>query len=255
MKRSSDGLRRVPWVSLLTRASFRLSSLNPTGEKTHPWHPVLLGLVLTAAAFAQSPPTVDDLLNLTPPPATQPSEKGAPPTTTDDEGVPIDPELLRKLSGEEPADVFEKAIAEMGQASDRLGKQQDAGLETQRIQEGVLAKLDQVIEAVEAQQQQSSSQQQQQQQQQNGSQQNAQQQQQQSQGQAQQASQSNQGGNAPMGDNSAANPNIEERRVEWGNLPPRLRDELLQGLQEKSSAIYRELTDRYYRGLAERGKE
>jgi hypothetical protein len=214
--------------------------------------------LIAGTALAQSAPTVDDLLNLTPAPATQPADHAAAasPDATSDDGVPLDPDVLRKLTGAEPADVFEKAVAEMAEASDRLAKQRDAGLQTQRIQEGVLAKLDQVIEAVQKQQQQSSSSsQQQQQQQQNGSQQNAAQQQQQSSGQAQQAGRSNQGGNAPMGDNDATNPDIEERRMEWGNLPPRLRDELLQGMQEKSSAIYRDLTDLYYRYLAERGKE
>ena len=38
---------------------------------------------------------------------------------------------------------------------------------------------------------------------------------------------------------------------EWGNLPPRVRDELQQGLSEPFSSIYERLTEQYYQRLAE----
>jgi hypothetical protein len=206
------------------------------------------GLALFVAPALAPAQTVDELLNITPPPAqTQPADTAV---------TPLDPEVLRKLTGEEPGDVFESAVAEMSEASDRLAKERDAGDQTQRIQESVLAKLDQVIEAVEQQQQQQQNQSSQPQQQQHGSQQNQAKQQQQASAQQQdQASQSNTGGKAPMGNGQADGRPLSELRSEWGNLPPRLRDELLQGINEKFSPIYRELTEDYFRSTAEKGKE
>ena len=40
-------------------------------------------------------------------------------------------------------------------------------------------------------------------------------------------------------------------RAKWGNLPDRLRDALSQGLDEPYSQLYRSLTERYYKALAE----
>ena len=47
--------------------------------------------------------------------------------------------------------------------------------------------------------------------------------------------------------------NLEEERTEWGNLPERVRDMLLQGSKEKFSSLYKQLTREYYRRLAEEG--
>ena len=44
---------------------------------------------------------------------------------------------------------------------------------------------------------------------------------------------------------------MAERVDAWGNLPPRLRDELLQGLEDRFSPLYRDLTELYYQRLAE----
>jgi hypothetical protein len=38
----------------------------------------------------------------------------------------------------------------------------------------------------------------------------------------------------------------------WGNLPPRERDEILQGTRDRVLEEYREQIERYYRALAER---
>ena len=46
---------------------------------------------------------------------------------------------------------------------------------------------------------------------------------------------------------------IDETRIEWGNLPPRVRDQLLQGRSDKYSSHYERLTREYYRRLAEEG--
>jgi hypothetical protein len=44
---------------------------------------------------------------------------------------------------------------------------------------------------------------------------------------------------------------IDELRAEWGHLPRRLRDMLLQGRRERFSAFYEAMTRAYYRKLAE----
>ncbi|MEM6460143.1 MAG: hypothetical protein AAF710_12210, partial [Planctomycetota bacterium] len=44
---------------------------------------------------------------------------------------------------------------------------------------------------------------------------------------------------------------LDETRREWGNLPPRLREALTDGLDEPYSPVYRDETEGYYRALAE----
>ena len=190
-------------------------------------------------------PSLDDLLKL----------PGADKKPSDPAEPKLEPQA--RAPATEAADAFQKAIAEMAQAADRLRVRQDPGITTQRIQESVLSHLDAAIEAAkkqqQQQQQQAGSSQQQQQQQQTGSKQNQQQQQQQ---QANQATQANPGQFSP---GQATDPRlggaIEETRVEWGSLPQRLRDELEQGLGEKFSPIYQKLTEAFYKRLAEEGKE
>ena len=48
---------------------------------------------------------------------------------------------------------------------------------------------------------------------------------------------------------------LEELKQEWGQLPPRLREELSEGLGERFSPIYRLMTEAYYRRLAEEAGE
>ena len=47
---------------------------------------------------------------------------------------------------------------------------------------------------------------------------------------------------------------MEATRSEWGNLPPRVREELSQGLHEPFSPIYKEMTEAYYKRLAQESK-
>ena len=42
--------------------------------------------------------------------------------------------------------------------------------------------------------------------------------------------------------------------AEWGNLPPRTRDMVQQGVREKMSSVYRRWTEAYYRRIAEEAK-
>jgi hypothetical protein len=58
---------------------------------------------------------------------------------------------------------------------------------------------------------------------------------------------------APPGRQGDINTLLEETGSEWGHLPARVREMLKQGRGDYKSPLYRELTDEYYRRLAEEG--
>lgn len=229
---------------------------------------VLLGVVLCVQPvllWAQDEqPTLDELLDIRPP-------AGPEVTTPDTERTPSDPALpdtdLEKTPDHspqddpegQPQDLFDQTVMEMRDAADRLGQRFDAGIETQRVQESILDKLDQII--AQAKQQQSgggsggsggsdpSAQQQD-----VGSSQNAGAQQ----DMAGVASSGMGGGGGGGGagqvpPDASAGP-MQTHRSQWGNLPPRLRDELQQGFNEPFSSVYSELTGEYYRRLAQENR-
>ena len=165
------------------------------------------------------------------------------------------------------AAAFIDAVRDKDRVADRLGDARDPGLDTQRIQESILARLDQLIEA--AQQQQSSSSSSGSSSNQDSSAQNAGQ----DSGQGSQPQPGGAQGQAAAGQpgGDGENPGgfspgqvgpidpgqgaIDEVRSEWGSLPPRLRDELTNGLDEPYSPVYRNLTEAYYRRLAEEASQ
>ena len=228
-------------------------------------------VAMAALAVPLHAQTLDELLDLESP-ATQPTE--ARPTGGEVGGVEPGSAMDRRLSAEQAADAFDQAVEAMGRAAARLGDNADAGLDTQRVQEEVLAKLDQIIESAQQQQSESSSSSSSssssQAQNQDSQAQNAGQNQpgdskpgQTQPGQAQAQAQAQSDQQSPGGENSdrfspgQGGPNdpqprsLDEVRSEWGNLPPRLRDELTNGLDEPYSPVYRRLTEDYYRRLAE----
>lgn len=161
-------------------------------------------------------------------------------------------ELEQALSGEQLGDAFIQAVDLMGSVAQRIQTQKDAGVQTQRLQEDILRRLDQLISSMEQQQQQSSSSSsssssQQQQQQPNQPQ---QQQQQRSNG-----SESNEHASAPELQEGPLRPNLEPVTAAWGNLPARVRDQLLQGIDDRFSALYENMTEAYYKRLAEEASE
>jgi len=208
----------------------------------------------TAVGDGDTAPTLDELLNIAP-------SKPAPP--------PTEPRLLVP-EGDDTASVRQRSLDElfgrMRSVSQRLGGGMDPGLETQRIQESILAQLDQLIKAVKQSGPGSSS----------------------SSGGGSSGSTRRQdtgaAGNAPQGggrggdgssgrrpsgaatsagtsgstdelpEQPAGTGPLRQSRVEWGNLPPRLRDEVLQSVNERPSAAYRRLTEAYFRRLAEESK-
>lgn len=201
-------------------------------------------------------PTLDELLGLPKTPAPAPKDASAKdPASKDGEaqGEVKDPNaaaLDEVLSGKQINDAFEQAVALMGDASKRLNAGGDPGIDTQRIQEDIIKKLDQVLDSMQQQQQQSSSkskpQQRQTPQQPQGSQRQQQQQ------QAQQPSGENRGDTTPPGlQEGALRPGLEGARAAWGSLPQRVRDMLLQGSGDRFSAKYQAMTEAYYRKLAE----
>lgn len=202
-------------------------------------------------------PTLDELLGLSP----EAKKPGAatrdttPATTKGDDAAPLDatkPDLERLLSGEEIGEAFKRAVMLMGDAADRLDAQQDAGIDTQRIQEDAVKHLDQLLASLESQSKQSQSKS--------------------SKPKNSDPSQSSKPGAKKPGQEQGAQPTsgsgdqasqgppkqtgelkagLESARSAWGSLPARVRDTLLQGSSDRFSSKYQSLTERYYRKLAE----
>lgn len=197
---------------------------------------ILLGCLLVGGAAARSDdprvPTLDELLGLE-------SDAGA-----DDRRDALD----RALSAEEAGDQFRQAVALMGDAAGRIDGR-DLGLQTQRIQEDVLRRLDQVIEASQRQGGGGSS---------SSSSSSGQGQQQPSQSTQRQAGAASEAESEAMGPELTGTqlaPGVEPDGVTWGHLPARDREAVSQGVSDRYSALYRRLTEMYYRRLAEQEGE
>ena len=178
--------------------------------------------------------------------------------------------LQRSLDEASLQYLVQKALEGMRSASSRLTDQSDAGLGTQRIQEDVVKSLERLLEEAQKQQKKqqgsrssSSSASRSQQQRKSGepqdpSERNGQQRQpERSRAQGQQKSSSSASGDveAEVGtrdtDEAAVGGELSESRVEWGQLPERVRELVLQGRRDRVSTIYERLTREYYRRLAE----
>lgn len=192
-------------------------------------------------------PGLDDLLGLPgearPPrePADGEAGEGAERAKTD---------LDRKLELQEAAEQFKLAVELMGQTADRLERDADTGLATQRIQEDIIRKLDTLIAAAKRRQSQSSSSSSSQQQQD----QQSQPAQRQGGGRPQQTrGDGNNPGNLPSRQDGALRPTLSGTGAAWGSLPARVRDALRQGSSDRFSSLYEAMTESYYRRLAEEG--
>jgi TolA-binding protein len=162
------------------------------------------------------------------------------------------------LAGEEQGDAFEQAVRLMRESAERLESAGDSGVQTQRLQEEAIKRLDQLI--AQAQRQRSRQQQQQQQQQQSREQREQQAQRQSSQQQQAEAQGQNPGGTGDRdnpgrpGQAARLNPAQLAGSAAWGNLPAHVREALVQGLADRYSSMYQRLTEEYYRRLAEEPK-
>jgi len=197
-------------------------------------------------------PTLDELLGL---PKANPATPGQPAKPRPEAVDPTKTDLERKLSAREVAEGFKVAIDLMGETADRLQTSRDTGLTTQRMQEDIIRKLDQLIKAAEQQQQQSKKSSSKGQRDQQKNQPNQPQQQQQSQEERDAAGKGEPASDAmaPPGEDPNLNPGAAARGAAWGALPDRVRDALLQGNADKYSSLYQKWTEAYYRRLAEEG--
>ncbi|TVQ33375.1 MAG: hypothetical protein EA376_02445 [Phycisphaeraceae bacterium] len=201
---------------------------------------------------SERPRSLDDLLGI--------PEEDRPERRPDDDPGPADDSardlqqqrLERALTGSEISELFEQAVSEMKDVADRLQLGGDLGITTQRMQEDIVKKLETLIDQAEQQSSSSSSSSQQQASDSNEQQDVGQQPQrgQQDQQQSQQAS--GEPGESPPGGREGALPDVmDSARAAWGSLPERVRDTLLQGSSDRFSSIYRNMTEEYYRKLAE----
>ena len=235
------------------RPRSRGSECRPKG----PYGALILASVLawSAATVAQSdeppaadviPPTLDELLGLD----SDESESSAAEQARRDN----EQELERRLAAGEIGDVFELALEKMALSALLLDVKMQAGLGTQRVQLDVLANLDDLIDkAKQMQSQKSSSSSSQSQPDQSlpkpGSRQTGS-----SDASSQaSASQSGQATDPPPRQDGDVGTVLEESGTEWGHLPSRFREMLLQGRNEKFSSLYEHLTREYYKRLAEEG--
>lgn len=210
--------------------------------------PVCLALGIIAAGALSQPektspksdplPSLDELLGL---------EEQSPSTDPNDDA------LNEILSPREAGEALGDAVNLMDRVAQRMERDGDLSIATQRLQEDILRKLDQVIESAQNNQQQGGGGSSSSQSSSSSNQQQPNQQQQQGEGQ-QQGSPGNESGQESMpGGSSTASPGdaLAPDGVSWGALPQRVRDALSQGFSDKYSELYRSLTEEYYRALAE----
>jgi hypothetical protein len=226
-------------------------------------------------------------------PAQPPSPPPAPPSLDEalgmGDGAAADApgsDIDAALSGAPPKDILESALADM-RRSKALLDARESGLPARRAQESVVRKLDELIATAQRMQQEQDQQRQQQQQQGRqgqGSPRPGSGRPDRSQGAQPEGEQPGQGeprpaqggrrarandgdgrreGDAGEADStvppttvdpSDASAQFDESRVEWGQLPPRVREAVRQGVKDPMSAAYRRLTQEYYRRLAEGAK-
>ncbi len=215
--------------------------------------------VTASAALAQddedraASPSLDELLGL--PQSEQDEESRRAEEAAAHEAAEA---LRRRLEeGRRAMSAFAEAIEQMSISADLLDTRFDTGVGTQRIQEDIIAKLDHMIEqaAQQSSASRSSSRSSSGQPEQNR------QPQQQPQPQDQQARAPGERSDSQPGEGDQerelpamregdVNTPLAETREEWGALPERIREMLLQGKQERFSSLYEQLTRDYYRRLA-----
>jgi len=160
-------------------------------------------------------------------------------------------ELDRHLTPSQASGAQAELLTLLRQASRRLGTDLDPGVVTQRAQAEAVRRLEQLIDLQERNQTQSQSR--------SRSRQQQPQQQRQASQQSQAQQQASRGDNRQMVDPPARqdgtlSPPAPGAGARWGNLPDHVRDALSQGSSDRYSALYRALTEEYYRRLAEEPK-
>ena len=168
--------------------------------------------------------------------------------------------LEKSLDESSMSDLVQRALDGMKTASERLTDAKDAGLGTQRVQEDVVKTLDRLLQEAQRRQSKSSSSSKssgkrdhkQDPSEQNGQQQKQQQKKPTKSSQTSSSNDSNDDSREGTRDDAIAQTQeLNESRIEWGRLPERVRELVLQGRRDRVSTIYERLTREYYRRLAE----
>jgi hypothetical protein len=218
-----------------------------------PPEPVTDPPVADAPDAPDAPPSLDDLLEIE-----GEADSGAAETAAESERQRS---LDKALAEQKPEQAFQAAVTEMLQSVDRLREEQATGLGTQRLQERIVDRLQVMIDSAKKQQQQQQQQQQSSssssQQQDPGRRSEGEPEQQESQGSQRNEGEAQDGtSNQPPSPESADLEGVlDESRIEWGGLPPRVRDLITQGMRDQVSQLYRSLTEAYYRRMAEEASE
>lgn len=241
------------------------STTPPPAKEGNPPAPATPSAKPTSGAGPDSPPakprSLDDLLGV--PGAESGATEGASDAAEDEQAK----RLQRSLDEASLDDLVARAIDGMKSASQRLDQARDPGIGTQRIQEDVVRTLDRLLEEAGKQQKRksssSSSRRNSEQRGESGENEPSQQNGQQSgrsdanqSGEESQRSKSNSDSNSDSSDGTrddvaAEAGELDETRIEWGRLPERVRELVLQGRRDRVSTIYERLTREYYRRLAE----
>lgn len=220
------------------------------------------------ADAAKSPKSLDELLGV----PDGSSGSGDEPSSSASDAAEREQKrrLERSLDEASLQDLAQRALEGMRAASARLTDQSDAGLGTQRLQEDVVKSLERLLEEAQKQQKKqqssrssSSSSSRSQKKGQSGEPQDPNERN----GQQRRPNRSDKNGQQqPSGaasgeaeaeagvrdtDEVAQGGELSESRVEWGQLPERIRELVLQGRRDRVSTIYERLTREYYRRLAE----
>jgi hypothetical protein len=215
--------------------------------------PVLFATQVTPAALDAPEPEADKPTKQDEPLPTLDELLGIETDTVPGDGIiedANDAALEEVLSPQQAGEAFSQAVSLMDQVASRIGINNDLSITTQRLQEDILRKLDQVIDSANSNDSQgggsSSSQSS------SSDQQQPNQQQQEQPGEG--SNPSSESGESPMpGGTSTAEPGeeIAPDGVSWGALPQRIRDALSQGISDQYSELYRTITEQYYKSLAE----
>jgi hypothetical protein len=199
---------------------------------------------------ADALPSLDELLGL--------DEDDSEASAADQAQQEVDQELQRRLHEVELSDIFTQALEKMALSVQLLQVDFESGLATQRVQQDVLEKLDQLIDrARELSQRHSESCQCSECRSKRA---DGQRKPGDKPGSRQAGSRRNDGPSSegraiepPPGREGDINTVLEETGTEWGHLPVRIRELLRQGRGDYKSPLYRQLTEEYYKRLAEDG--
>ncbi len=253
-------IRQMPAMSILFLSSFFYASLQAA-----PPNPPTVSPPPNASGGAQDAGrSLDDILGI------PESERGGSRGADEIERAKREGAVERALTGQPTlADLMQRALTEMKTSQARLKDAEDTGLGTQRAQEAALKALDALIASARQQQQQqsssssSSSSQSQQSRGENGDPSEGSGEEKQAEQSGSESSKPTDGGaekNAQSGSASDtptafeqgdAGAELREARIEWGRLPRRVRELLLQGRRDHVSVPYEKLTREYYQRLAE----